>query len=226
MEKLSPEARRVLARGRSDAPTSADRERVRKKLAGSLAAGAALAAGWVTKAIAAVVVLAGGVALLGALPRPAPTPAPAAPAAAAALPPTLPREPAPPDALPEPAPLHRGAPVAPARVPHQEPKPAPAPVAPAPPPEDALVAETNALREAHAELQAGHAAQALQLLDEQLLRFRGGALEQERLAARILALCQLQQREAALEATATLERAYPGSPLLSHLRSACAAPAR
>jgi len=240
MKKLSPEALRIIARGRTDDPTPADRERVRQRLARSLAAGAAigataggtaLAAGWVPKAIAAVVVLAGSAAVLGALhPWSARAPAPAAAPAAAALPaalPPAPLEPAAPtpaEAPLAPAPAHQVAPAV--RAPHELPRPAPAPAAPAPPPEDGLVAETSALREAQLELRAGHAEQALQLLDGQLVRFRGGALEQERQAARILALCQLQQREAAQAATAALERDFPGSPLLSRVRSACAPPAR
>lgn len=86
------------------------------------------------------------------------------------------------------------------------------------------MAETNALREAHAELRAGHGAKALQLLDEQLLRFRGGTLEQERVATRVLALCQLGLRAEAQEALAALERTFPASPLLSRVRAACASP--
>jgi hypothetical protein len=106
------------------------------------------------------------------------------------------------------------------------PKPA-NPSAPREPPagpgatEDALVAETQALRRAQSALRSGDAATAIRLLSEQDDHYRGGALDQERSAARVLALCQAGRvSEARARAEVFAER-WPRSPLTGRVSSAC-----
>jgi hypothetical protein len=87
--------------------------------------------------------------------------------------------------------------------------------------DDGLRAETEALRLAQQALRDQVPAQALRLLDEQDLRFRDGLLQQERTAARILALCQLGRVEEARAQALRFERLWPRSALLGRVRSAC-----
>jgi len=104
---------------------------------------------------------------------------------------------------------------------------APAPVAPsasvspAPAP-STLASETRLLEAAQRELASGRAASALSLLDEHARRFPGGALSEERIAARVLSLCALGRHEAARQAANSFVAASPRSPLIPRLRGSCA----
>src|SRR5262249_45727507 len=64
-----------------------------------------------------------------------------------------------------------------------------------------LGAEARALRQAQEALDAGRAAVALALLDEQRVTFARGVLADERAAARIFALCALGRRDEAARET-------------------------
>ena len=86
---------------------------------------------------------------------------------------------------------------------------------------DRLHAETDALRSAQRALLDRKPRQALELLDEQDARFRDGVLEQERAAARVLALCQAGLATKAYEQAERFERLWPGSALVGRVRSAC-----
>jgi hypothetical protein len=94
-----------------------------------------------------------------------------------------------------------------------------APVAP-----DVLRAETEALRSAQQALRDGAPERALRLLDEQDRRFRDGLLQQERAAARVLALCQAGMVREARAHAIRFERLWPKSALLGRIRAACVPP--
>jgi len=96
--------------------------------------------------------------------------------------------------------------------------PATADAAPEP---DPLRAETAALRAAQGALRSGDARRALALLDEQDERFRAGSLQEERAAARVLALCQAYGPEGVRGAAERFEQRFPQSALLARVRSAC-----
>jgi hypothetical protein len=87
--------------------------------------------------------------------------------------------------------------------------------------DDPLRAETDALRTAQQALRGGQPRLALDLLDAQDRRFADGALEQERLAARVLALCQSGLVAEARAQAARFEQRWPRSPLKSRVRAAC-----
>jgi hypothetical protein len=134
-------------------------------------------------------------------------------------------EPAPP-AAPLPAnvtiassrvPIRRKPPLSP--TPSEAPNPTAASLA-----DGSLRAETEALRLAQQSLRDKSPQRALQLLDEQDARFRGGLLHQERAAARILALCQAGRAGEASSLAVRFERQWPRSALLGRIRSACRAP--
>jgi len=101
------------------------------------------------------------------------------------------------------------------------PQPAKSAVAVEPGVADQLRAETSALRAAQSALRDRKPQQALDLLDEQDARFRSGALQQERAAARVLALCQADLVEEARAHAARFEQLWPRSALLARVRSAC-----
>ena len=90
--------------------------------------------------------------------------------------------------------------------------------------EDRLRAETEALRLAQHALREKAPERALELLDEQDLRFRDGQLPQERTAARILALCQAGRVAEARVQAVRFERLWPHSALLGRVRAACWTP--
>lgn len=71
-------------------------------------------------------------------------------------------------------------------------------------------------------LREGDPARALDLAEAHAGRFPEGALRNERLAARALALCALDRRLEAREARAELAARSPGSPLLDRVDRACA----
>jgi hypothetical protein len=98
------------------------------------------------------------------------------------------------------------------------------PAAP-PPASDPLAAETAALLSTQRALRQGDARLALALLDDQDATYSAGALQEERGAARVLALCQSHRATEARAEAARFERRWPHSVLLGRVRSACRAPA-
>ncbi len=88
-------------------------------------------------------------------------------------------------------------------------------------PTDPLLAEVAALREAQKAMSAGQPEQTLGLITEQDKRFAGGALAQERAAAKIFALCNLGRVAEARVGAAAFDRRWPRSPLISRVRRAC-----
>jgi len=225
---LSPDARALLDAGRAALrPTSADRDRITMALRarigdvpapsdtqspGAIAPtpGAASAIGW--PAISALVVgfLVAGGGLWYALRSDG-----AASAATSVV--------APPPVVPS---------VAPAAV---APKEEAAAISPLPPaetsapapsarrPSDRLAEEVAILSRAETELHAGRYSSALRVLDEHERKFPRGTLAQERLAARIRALCGLGRTA---DADAALARLSPKSVHEGRTRAACAAGAK
>jgi hypothetical protein len=116
-------------------------------------------------------------------------------------------------------PAHRKPGLLAARVESPASPPMAAPVAP-----DVLRAETEALRSAQQALRDGAPERALRLLDEQDRRFRDGLLQQERAAARVLALCQAGMVREARAHAIRFERLWPKSALLGRIRAACVPP--
>jgi len=86
---------------------------------------------------------------------------------------------------------------------------------------DQLRAETSALRAAQQALRAGDAERALSLLNQQDATYQQGLLQQERSAARVLALCQSGKVDGARAEAARFEQRWPKSPLVARIRSAC-----
>jgi len=211
---LSAGARSLLREGRAALePSDADRlrnlEGLRLKLGDAAllgeAAAAPAAAPSIVPAVSAVVValgVAGGVLWYAFRDTP-PPPQPAASVVAPVV-----------------APL----PVAPeARA---EPAPALSPSEPAPRPSasgrrSTLAQEVALMSRAAASLQAGRAAEALKTLEEHQQKFPGGVLSEERLAARVQALCALGRRSQAEAELARLVRTSPRSPQVVRARQAC-----
>lgn len=81
--------------------------------------------------------------------------------------------------------------------------------------------ESSLVGRARAALRDSDPATALRLVDEHARRFPAGELEEERELLRVTALCDSGRSEAALRAAHAFRRAFPGSPLLGHLESAC-----
>ncbi len=241
MKALSPTARRLLDLSLGqDEPDGMTRDRVARSLAARIASGAplgglgtAMAAtpamsgatsaslGAVVAKSVAVVCVTGAVATGGWLtlrssapspqPRPAVTaPAPAAPSPAPSLAPTPRVAPANPE-LPVPRkparPVVRPEPKVTAPAPYQTP--------------DRLREETEALRSAQQALRDGRARLALGLLEAQDARFPDGLLQQERAAARVLALCQAGSVAQARAQAESFERRWPRSALTARVRFAC-----
>jgi hypothetical protein len=90
-----------------------------------------------------------------------------------------------------------------------------------PHPPDSLPEEVRLLSKAEEQLNSGHADEALRTLGEHERRFPGGALAEERMAARIQSLCALGRRAEANADLAKLARAYPRSPQLDRARRRC-----
>ena len=244
MKELSPEARAILEAGRyGDDPTPEDRARLRATIMRATAMGAAVgvaltagnAAGGALTAVkgAMVIKLLTVAAVVGAASTTAviamrgqhvtheaarDSTAKADTIALEAA--TLAGEEPPPtdmlsDALAAPPTTHAATPPLPATRAAPRPRPNSA---------DTLEAETNDLREAQEALRDHDAARALQLLDAQIARYGRGALEHERAAARIIALCDLRRTSEAKKALARFRQAYPRSPLLPRVQAACAVP--
>ena len=89
------------------------------------------------------------------------------------------------------------------------------------PPADQLREETEALRSAQQALRDGDAMLALRLLQEQDAHFRSGVLQQERAAARVLALCQAGSVTQARVEAESFEQRWPRSALVARVRFAC-----
>jgi outer membrane protein assembly factor BamD (BamD/ComL family) len=86
-----------------------------------------------------------------------------------------------------------------------------------------LAQEVELLSRAETELHRGRYANALRLLDDYRREFPNGTLSQERLAARIQALCALGRQKEAEADLARLTRLSPESPQEGRARAACAA---
>jgi len=86
---------------------------------------------------------------------------------------------------------------------------------------DQLRAETAELHQAQTALRAGDTALALRLLNEQDTQYRSGLLQQERSAARVLALCQSGNVTSARAESARFDKRWPNSPLAGRVRAAC-----
>jgi len=92
---------------------------------------------------------------------------------------------------------------------------------PAPGAPDSLPEEVRLLSKAEQQLSTGRADDALRTLGEHERRFSGGVLAEERLAARVQALCALGRVAEARADLARLARAYPQSPHLDRARKFC-----
>jgi hypothetical protein len=93
-------------------------------------------------------------------------------------------------------------------------------------PGDGLAEEVAILSRAETELHAGRPAPALALLEEHRQKFPHGALAEERIAARIQALCALGRNSEAEAALSRLQRLSPDSAQATRAREACAANAK
>jgi hypothetical protein len=150
-----------------------------------------------------------------------------------ATPPAAPEVPAAPPARP---PITRTAPSAgkgsvAAHLPVNDVSHAAAPLPPpAPPPPTisqpatiaSLAPETALLESARTALGRGDAPGALALLERHEREFPTGALLEERLAAKVFALCSLGRREEAARAATRLLRVSPASPLRARILDSCA----
>jgi hypothetical protein len=92
---------------------------------------------------------------------------------------------------------------------------------PAPRP-STLGAETSLLEAARTALGQGNPAGALSLLERHEREFPGGALVEERLAAKVFALCGLGRRTEAVRTAARLLESSPNSPLRARVLDSCA----
>lgn len=88
-------------------------------------------------------------------------------------------------------------------------------------PRDLLREETAELRRAQQALRAGNSQLALKLLSQQDQTFRQGALQQERSAARVLALCQSGHKDLARSEAERFEQRWPKSALVARVRTSC-----
>jgi hypothetical protein len=91
-------------------------------------------------------------------------------------------------------------------------------------PTSQLQEETSALTLAQRALRSGRPAEALVLLDQQDARYPGGALAQERAAARVLTLCLAGRTAQARLQAERFEQKWPRSPLAARVQSACRGP--
>jgi len=122
----------------------------------------------------------------------------------------------PPQTLSHPAPR----PKPPARV-AERPSPAPAAVAMTAPAVDSssLTEETRLLREADRAIRAGDRERAMALLNDHATRFPDGNLAPERLAERMVILCEEGKADAS--AGARFLAMHPGSALTARLKQSC-----
>jgi hypothetical protein len=221
MSNLRPDAQALVDAGREALkPASADRERIFSALQSHLAAGGA-ASGAATVAPAAatgglswpaISLLAVGLALGGGLAFHSLSGDEGAPVS------------------PPPQPAGSAVPTAAATVSAAPPPVVEAAPTPTPPASETraqasrrsagrLAEEVEILSRAQTELHAGRFAGALRVLDEHAQKFPRGTLAQERVAARIQALCGAGR---VTEASAELGRLSPGSLHEARARAACA----
>ena len=222
MAALKPDVASLLRAGRTAfRPQASDRDRVLQSLGQTLGASALLdgprrteppksPAGrfpvrtWTLGGLGALTVGAG--VLLAAHPW---TTAPSRPASrvVAAIPAVEPVAP-PPAAIPAPPSVEER----PAQAAHASPSPGAS---------DSLPEEVRLLSKAEQQLSAGRDDDALRTLGEHERRFPGGVLAEERMAARVQALCALGRATEARADLARLARAYPQSPHLDRARKFC-----
>lgn len=81
--------------------------------------------------------------------------------------------------------------------------------------------EVQLLQAAQRELASGNAAGALAILDRHAAEFPGGSLREERMAARVFALCRLGQTAAARAAAERFLLLAPSSPLAARVAAEC-----
>lgn len=94
---------------------------------------------------------------------------------------------------------------------------------PAPPPQAISIGEETALlREAQRSLKQGDGARALAVLDDLAARHPAGVLREERLAARVFALCAAGQTDAARAAGQRFLAEMPASVQAERVRASCA----
>jgi hypothetical protein len=86
----------------------------------------------------------------------------------------------------------------------------------------ALSVEARALAKVESALKEGLGAEALRLVEEQRQQFGRGALQPERAAARIVALCAVGRVTDARAAAADFLATSPRSPLAARIRASCA----
>jgi hypothetical protein len=89
-------------------------------------------------------------------------------------------------------------------------------------PSSAMATELMLLKSAQRELNAGNAEASLALLDEHARRYPGGALQVERLGARVFALCRLGRVEPARVAARDFFATAADSPLVPRVVASCA----
>jgi hypothetical protein len=232
---MEPFAQELLDRARhAHDPGPEDAARVRAKLAlrigaAALATGGSAAAvgrshGWLLKLVLPSVVVASVLALVLTRGRsPAVETAPVPPAAVS-VPVVATAEPT---ATELPAPTPSDAPVAPANSVPLAAASATAPVRAARPQPSAssdLEAEMALLASAQAAIQRGDFSAALAKLDEHQRSFPGGALSEERTAARVVALCGAGRQSEARALAALFLAHHPSSPLAPRVKNACGAP--
>jgi hypothetical protein len=181
-----------------------------------------IAKAWLSAGLALGLAAAGGgyAALRGA------RPAPAIVASAAAPPAEPPAASAEPPAASAEVPSTYAAPpevAAPPSAPAAAPRPRPRPTASAAPDADTLRREAARLREVQRALRDGDPDRALRSLESPGASPAGGVLGEERLAARVQALCLAGRTAEARAALAELRRLSLRSPQLARLSSSCAA---
>lgn len=110
----------------------------------------------------------------------------------------------------------------PKTAPAEAPRPVPA-VVEAPPPASpsSLAEETALLQRAQRELQDGDPERALELLDREGGRHEGGVLQEEREAARVIALCRAGRVAEGHAAQRRFLAAHPRSPHRTRVLAAC-----
>jgi hypothetical protein len=220
VSELGREARELMRAGRSaHQPTDIDRERIAQALRSRIdgagfSAPPALASprglGWLIPTAAVVGLVTGGIFIAGPWRSDETKAAPARAIASV---------PAPPVILPPPGSVHPVAPSAASSAGEQRPSEREeAPGRPRKPASDQLAEEVEILSRAQTELRAGRFAGALRVLEGHARKFPRGALAQERIAARIQALCGLGRLS---EANADLARLSPGSLHERRAREAC-----
>jgi len=222
MSELGPRAREILRSGRDlDQPTAADRERIESALRERLGAALLLAESskalplprprwpFVTGGVVGVG-LVGGALFFATRQQPvtaSATRAVAPRAVATAVVAASSASPISAVELPAPEATKSMAPVSSDR-----------PMPSARPTEDRLAQEVALLARATSSLHAGHAADALKVLDEYQRRFPKGLLTEERRAARAQALCSLGRQS---EAQSELARLAPQSLAAARAKQVC-----